>query len=92
MQHPQRWYRVKGINDIRTYIRVVGERDHGYQIMIASFYEDFCRESTEQISRHLFDTCVRTGYLLPEDPPYSIAATEALGICEAADHRIAAGG
>ncbi len=69
MQQSEHWYRVKGVSEIETYIRVIGERDHGYQIMIASFYEDFCRESTEYISRHLFEACVRTGYLIPGSPP-----------------------
>ncbi len=73
MQRTEHWYRVKGINNIRTYIRVIGEREDGFQIMIASFQGDYCRESAEYISRHLFEACVRTGYLIPEEPPYSTA-------------------
>lgn len=69
MQATHVWYRVKGIDGMKTYLRVIGERDHGYQVMIVSFHEEYCRESVECISRHLFEACVRTGYLFPEDPP-----------------------
>jgi len=57
-------YRVKGIAGVETYLEVLREETEGYRILIRTYTDhDAVRESEEFISFHLFDACVRTGYL-----------------------------
>ena len=56
-------YKVKGIAGVETYLQVLSEETEGYRILIRTFSEDGVKESEEFISFHLFDACVRTGYL-----------------------------
>ena len=57
-------YKVKGIAGVETYLEVVKEETEGYRILIRTYTEDDAvKESVEFISFHLFDACVRTGYL-----------------------------
>lgn len=56
-------YRVKGSDELRTYIEVLGERDGGYDVLITSVREFATRQSEEHISRDLLDSCLRTGYI-----------------------------
>lgn len=56
-------FRVKGVSGVETYLRLIGENAEGYVILITSISEAGVRETEETISRHLFDACIRTGYL-----------------------------
>lgn len=56
-------FRVKGVSGVETCLRLIGENADGYVILITSINETGVRETEETISRHLFDACVRTGYL-----------------------------
>jgi hypothetical protein len=59
----KRRYKVKGIAGVETYLEVLREETEGYRILIRTVSEDGVKESEEFISFHLFDACVRTGYL-----------------------------
>lgn len=56
-------YRVKGIAGVETYLEVLREETEGYRILIRTYTDSSVKESEEFISFHLFDACVRTGYL-----------------------------
>ncbi|MEW5817328.1 MAG: hypothetical protein AB1798_18270 [Spirochaetota bacterium] len=56
-------YKVKGNEGIDTYVEVVKENQDGYDVVITCVCEDYKKEIKEYISRQLFDTCLRTGYL-----------------------------
>ena len=62
-QYLMKQFRVKGVPGVETYVRLLGENSEGYVILITSMSEAGIRETEETISRHLFDACVRTGYL-----------------------------
>jgi len=54
---------VRGIPNIETFLQVIGEGYHDYRVLITSIQASTRRESTEVISRELFDSCVERGYL-----------------------------
>lgn len=59
-------YKVKGIDGVETYIRVVADHGDGYDIVITSLSEGRVKESSEFIGRDLLEACLRTGYISPE--------------------------
>ena len=61
--HRKKHYRVKGIAEVETYVWVLAEETEGYRILLRTYSDDSVKESEEFISFHLFDACVRTGYL-----------------------------
>lgn len=70
-------YRVRGMAGWDTEIQIVREYPQGYDILISTTTETSVRESAEFIARDLFETCLRTGYLIPYSPPVSTAAAGA---------------
>ena len=56
-------YKVKGAEELQTYIEVLGERDGGYDVLITSVREYSTKQSEEHISHELLDSCLRTGYV-----------------------------
>lgn len=58
-------YRVKSVAGIETYLDLLRSRHEGYDIRITSITDRSVKETDEFISSHLFDACVRTGYLVP---------------------------
>ncbi|MFO8063831.1 MAG: hypothetical protein ACQETQ_02070 [Spirochaetota bacterium] len=62
-------YKVKGIAGLETYVWVLAEETEGYRILLRTYSQDNVKESEEFISFHLFDACVRTGYLSETQEP-----------------------
>ena len=60
-------YVVKGTGRIKTYLEIVRETDSGYDVRITSEYEDCSKTMDEYMSKELFDSCLRTGYLTRVD-------------------------
>lgn len=56
-------FRVQGTHGFETFISVVDETDEGLVIHMTSNTLWGTKESTEILSKDLFDSCVRTGYL-----------------------------
>jgi hypothetical protein len=67
-------YRVKGSSGWQTEIHVVREYPQGYDILISTTTETRVRESAEFISRDMFETCIRTGYLVPDSRTTAVAS------------------
>ena len=64
-----RQFRVNGIEGIETHIEVLGEVTGGFDTHITSITPTGLRESFEFMSDELVESCVRTGYLVPEGSP-----------------------
>lgn len=66
------YYKVKGTGTVKTYLEILSEQDAGYDVRITSEYEDYSKTMDEFMSRELFDTCLRTGYLTKIDAATSL--------------------
>ncbi|HUX51598.1 MAG TPA: hypothetical protein VMW73_12430 [Spirochaetia bacterium] len=60
-------FRVKSVDGMQTFMRILKESHDGYQILITSSSEGRDRTSEEFISRDLVESCLRTGYLTEVD-------------------------
>ena len=58
-------YRVKSSKGMNTFMEIVKQRKDGYDVRITCVYEDYKKEIEEYLSKELFRTCLRTGYLTP---------------------------
>ena len=56
-------YIVKGNGAVKTYLEILSEKEEGFDIRIISEYEDYSKSIDEYMSRDLFESCLRTGYL-----------------------------
>ena len=72
-----RQFRVKGISGVETYIELLEATPGGYEVQITSISESGIRESNEQISDELLDSCLRTGYLVEVKEPVNVQEREA---------------
>ena len=57
-------YRIKSSKEINNYLNILGERNDGYDVMIINEHDDYRREIRDFLSKELFETCLRTGYLI----------------------------
>ncbi|TFG59355.1 MAG: hypothetical protein E4H36_13960 [Spirochaetales bacterium] len=62
-------YRVKSSEGIQAFLEIVREHPDGYDVIITNIYEDYKKETREFLTRQLFETCLRTGYLIKIDEP-----------------------
>ncbi|AFG36343.1 hypothetical protein [Spirochaeta africana] len=62
-------FRIKGMHGIETYMEILREEDDGFHIHIHSSTPYGESDSEEYISSDLFDSCLRTGYLIPVPLP-----------------------
>lgn len=58
-------YRIKGSGDVSSYVEVLEEKSSGFDVMITREYENCLKQTSEFMSRDLFESCLRTGYLIP---------------------------
>ena len=59
----QREYKIKGAGE--QYLKVTRETGKGYAVVITRFESGWKEEKKEFIPRSLFETCLRTDYLVP---------------------------
>ena len=67
-------YQVKGIKGLNTMLEITETHAEGYRIRITSVSDGAERTSEEFITRHLLETCLRTGYLEPAATAVPIAS------------------
>jgi hypothetical protein len=67
-------YQVKGIKGLNTVLEITETHAEGYRIRIVSVSEGNQKTSEEFITRHLLETCIRTGYLQPVAEAVPIAS------------------
>jgi hypothetical protein len=68
-------YKVKSSDGIHSYLEVVKENSEGYDVVITCVYEDYKKEMHEFLTKQLFQTCIRTGYLTPLDETAQVLAS-----------------
>lgn len=56
-------YTLKSIGKNTDYMTVVREMDDGYVVKIVRDKDGYDDVTTDYISKALFDTCLRTGYI-----------------------------
>jgi hypothetical protein len=56
-------YKVQGLNGFETVISVLDESDKKVDILMTSVTAWGRNESNEELSKELFESCIRTGYL-----------------------------
>lgn len=66
------YYSLKGHGTSNDYMMIVREMDEGFVIRIVRDLDGYEDVTTDFMSKTLFDSCIRTGYLT------EIAATEKL--------------
>ena len=62
-------YRIKGSADSYSMMEIIKEKSDGYDICITREYENYSEQSSTFMSRELFDSCLRTGYIIAEKAP-----------------------
>ncbi|MCF7928802.1 MAG: hypothetical protein K9L68_07630 [Spirochaetales bacterium] len=62
-----REYTIQGDATGKRYLRIIGEISSGYEVVIIREMDGYVREHHDIMARHLFDTCLRTGYLTPRE-------------------------
>ncbi len=67
-------YQVKGIKGLDTILEIAETHAEGYRIRITSVADGTEKSSEEFITRHLLETCIRTGYLRPVADAVPIAS------------------
>ena len=60
-------YSVKSIGKTTDYMTVVREMDDGYVVRIVRDEDGYNDVTTDYISKSLFDSCLRTGYITKID-------------------------
>ncbi|MCR5319420.1 MAG: hypothetical protein K6E22_14465 [Treponema sp.] len=60
-------YTLRSINNSNDYITIVRELDDGYVVRIVRDKDGYSDVTTDYISKTLFESCVRTGYLSKVD-------------------------
>jgi hypothetical protein len=58
-----RQYIVKGNEGIETFVQILQEKGNSLDILITRKSEYSVKEDKDSISKDLFETCLRTGYL-----------------------------
>ena len=66
-------YTLKSIGNASDYMTVVREMEEGYVVRIVRDRDGYDEVKTDYISKELFDSCIRTGYLTEIEEPVKIA-------------------
>lgn len=56
-------YRVKSSPGTETYLNILSSNEDALEVLMVTFKDGYDVEKKETMSRGLFDTCLRTGYL-----------------------------
>ena len=60
-------YTLRSINNSNDYMTIVRELDDGYVVRIVRDKDGYSDVTTDYISKTLFESCIRTGYLSKVD-------------------------
>ena len=58
------YYALKGYGDTKDYMQIVKKLDDGYVVKIVRDMDGYDDITTDFMSQELFDTCIRTGYIV----------------------------
>ena len=62
-------YRIKSAEGTQAQLELLGEAPGGYSVRIIRYYDGYETTETDHMTRTLFDTCLRTGYIEEMIPP-----------------------
>jgi len=68
-------YTLKSLGNSNAYMTIVKEMDDGYVVRIVRDKDGYNDVTTDYISKTLFDSCVRTGYITKVSTSESVAVT-----------------
>jgi hypothetical protein len=63
MEKPMKRYSIKSRPDRSEYLDILKETEAGYAIRLTKISDGYEKIREDFIDRHLFDICVKTGYL-----------------------------
>ncbi|MBR7064674.1 MAG: hypothetical protein IKI31_05980 [Treponema sp.] len=66
-------YTLKSIGNNSDYMSIIREMEDGFVVRIVRDQDGYEDIKTDYISRELFDSCIRTGYLSEVKHPVKIA-------------------
>lgn len=66
-------YTLKSIGNSSDYMTVIRKMEDGYVVRIVRDRDGYNEVKTDYISRELFDSCIRTGYLTEINQPVKVA-------------------
>lgn len=66
-------FTLKSVGDASDYMTVIREMDDGYVVRIVRDRDGYDDVKTDYISKELFDSCIRTGYLTEISEPMKAA-------------------
>ena len=69
-------YTLKSIGKSADYMTIVREMDDGYVVRIVRDRDGYDEVTTDYISKSLFNSCIRTGYLTKIAEPVKLAVNE----------------
>ena len=67
-------YTLKSIGSANDYMTIERELDDGFVVRIVRDRDGYDEVTTDFISKTLFDSCVRTGYITKIEEPVKLAA------------------
>ncbi len=67
-------YTLKTVGKTSDYMTIVREMDDGYVVRIVRDKDGYSDITTDYISKTLFESCVRTGYLTKMENPEVVVA------------------
>lgn len=70
-------YVLKSLGKATDYMTIVREMDDGYVVRIVRDKDGYNDITTDYISKTLFDSCIRTGYLTKMNTPEDKAVVNA---------------
>ncbi len=68
-------YTLKSIGKTTDYMEIVREVEDGYVVRIVRDRDGYDEVKTDYISKSLFDSCIRTGYLTKIEETEKMAVT-----------------
>ncbi|MBQ9237798.1 MAG: hypothetical protein IJ191_00560 [Treponema sp.] len=66
-------YAVKSMGNNADFMTIIREMEDGFVVRIVRNRNDYEETKTDYISKELFDTCIRTGYLTEVVEPVAVA-------------------
>lgn len=66
-------YSLKSLGNKNDYMTILKEYNDGYVIKIVRDLDGYEEVKTDYLSRELFESCIRTGYLTEIEEPVKIA-------------------
>lgn len=65
-------YTLKSIGNVSDYMTILREMDDGFVVRIVRDRDGYEDVKNDYISRELFESCIRTGYLTEVEEPVAV--------------------